>query len=188
MNFDIFALIVIPLLIFFARVIDVSLQTLRIIFTSKDRIYLAPIVGFFEVLIWLIAIGQIFRNLSYISYYIAYASGFAAGNFCGIYLERKISIGMVSIQLILKKNPEYLLTMIKNAGYITTVLSAEGKNGNVKLVILIIRRKRLSEILNIIEIHYPNAFISIEQVQSVSGGGFTSTLRGRSYFIRRRRK
>jgi uncharacterized protein YebE (UPF0316 family) len=188
MSEELYGLIILPLLIFFARIADVSLQTLRIIFTSRDRIKIAPIVGFFEVFIWLLAIGQIFRNITNILYYLAYAAGFATGNYFGIYIERKLSLGMLSIQLILKKEPTHLLNSLKEEGYGITTIAAEGKTGKNTIVILIIKRKNLPKVLDIIEKDYPNAFISIEQVQAVKGGLFPPTIRSHKYIIRKQKK
>jgi uncharacterized protein YebE (UPF0316 family) len=183
---EIFGLIILPLLIFFARIVDVSLQTLRIIFTSRDRIKIAPIVGFFEVFIWLLAIGQLFNNVTNILYYLAYASGFATGNYIGIYIERKLSISMLSLLLFLKRNPDQLLNSLKVAGYGLTTFTAQGKHGNVKMVVLIIKRKNLKDVLDLIEKNYPNAFISIEQVQSVKRGIFVPTIKDRKSLIRKK--
>ncbi|TFF86164.1 MAG: DUF2179 domain-containing protein [Promethearchaeota archaeon] len=171
----IFGLIILPLLIVVARIADVSLQTLRIIFTSRDKIKIAPIVGFFEVLIWLLAIGQLFDNLTNILYYTAYASGFAIGNYVGIFIDRKLSIGLLNLQLIVIEKPDKLLNELKKAGYGLTVLTADGFH-NI-LIQLIIRRKNLKEVLKIIETHYENAFITLQQVQSVKGGVFPPPIR-----------
>ena len=100
----IFGLIILPVLIFGARVLDVSLGTLRIVFISQGRKKLAPLVGFLEMLIWLLAAGQIFSNLTNILYYLAYAGGFAMGNYVGLIIEEKISLGLVSIHLIVKES------------------------------------------------------------------------------------
>lgn len=181
-----FGLIILPLLIFFARILDVSLQTLRIIFTSRDQIKLAPIVGFFEVFIWLLAIGQLFINISNILYYFAYSGGFATGNYVGIYIDRKLSIGLLNIQLIVTQNPDKLLKSLKEAGYGLTVLSAEGYNN--KLIQLIIKRKNLKQVLEIIEQIYENAFISIQQVHSVKGGIFPHPVRRERFYLKKQRK
>jgi uncharacterized protein YebE (UPF0316 family) len=183
---EIFALIILPLLIFFARILDVSLQTLRIIFTSRDQIKLAPIVGFFEVFIWLLAIGQLFINISNILYYFAYAGGFATGNYIGIYIDRKLSIGLLNIQLIITQNPDKLLKSLREAGYGLTVLSAEGYHN--KLIQLIIKRKNLRQVLEIIEQIYENAFISVQQVQSVKGGIFPPPVRRERFYLKKQRK
>jgi len=167
----IFGLIVLPLLIFVARVADVSLGTLRIVFISQGRKKLAPLIGFIEILIWLLAIGQIFSDITNILYYIAFAGGFALGNYVGLIIENKLSLGLLSLQLI-SENPEHLIKTLKAHGYGLTSLTAEGAKGNVKLVIMVIRRKNKMKILEIIKELSPNAFISIQQIQSVSGGKF----------------
>ena len=93
-----------PFLIFAARVLDVSLGTVRVIFVSRGLKYLAPLVGFFEILIWLLAIGQIMKNLSNPACYIAYAAGFAMGNFVGICVAERLSLGVVLIRVVTKKD------------------------------------------------------------------------------------
>ena len=111
LDFDVYAWIIIPFLIFLARVADVSIGTIRLIFISKGLKYLAPVVGFFEILIWLMAIGQIMKNLSNPICYIAYAGGFATGNFVGICIAEKLSLtaalidaGKATIIIRLKAN------------------------------------------------------------------------------------
>jgi len=186
MTDELYGLIILPLAIFAARILDVSLQTLRIIFTSRDKIKLAPIVGFFEVFIWLLAIGQLFANLTNLLYYIAYAAGFATGNYIGIYIDRKLSIGMLSLQLIVTQKPDKLLSSLKQAGYGLTVLETEGYKN--KLINLIIKRKNLKHVMDIIEKNYPNAFISIQLVQSVRGGVFSPPMRDPKLLMRRKQK
>lgn len=172
MSNPIFSLIILPILIFFARVADVTLGTLRIVFISQGKRTLAPLVGFFEIFIWILAMGQIFSNLTNFLYYFAYAGGFAMGNYVGLIVEDKISLGILSLHLILRENPESLIKELRVQGYGLTMLTAEGIKGNVKLLVLIIQRKNLSKIMEIIRTFNPNAFVSIEQVKSVKGGAF----------------
>jgi uncharacterized protein YebE (UPF0316 family) len=186
MTDEIYGLIILPLLIVIARIADVSLQTLRIIFTSRDKIKISPIVGFFEVFIWLLAIGQLFDNLTNILYYTAYALGFAIGNYVGIYIDRKLSIGLLNLQFIVIKRPDNLLKSLKEAGYGITVLTAEGYN-NI-LVQLVIRRKNLKEVFNIIEESHEDAFISVQQVQTVKGGIFPSNARKKRLYRIKQKK
>ena len=168
----IFSLVILPILIFIARVADVSLGTLRIVFISQGKKKLAPLVGFFEIMIWLLAIGQIFSDLTNFIYYFAYAGGFAMGNYLGLIIEQKISIGLLNLQLIVKENPDELIKALKEKGYGLTTMTAEGTKGIVRLVLLVIKRKNLPKVLNIIRSINPKAFISIEQVSSVKGGNF----------------
>ena len=172
MENPLFSLVLLPLLIFFARVADVALGTLRIVFISQNRRKLAPLVGFFEIFIWLLAMGKIFSNLTNFLYYFAYAAGFAAGNYIGLSVENKISLGLLSLRLIISGDSEKLIKSLKEQGYGLTSLTAEGIKGNVKLVIMIIKRKNKLKVLEIIKQTVPDAFISIEQVQTVRGGIF----------------
>jgi len=183
----IFSLIILPILIFLARAVDVTLGTLRIVFISQGRKKLAPIVGFFEMFIWLLAIGQIFSHLTNFVYYIAYAGGFAMGNYVGLLLENKISLGLLSLQLIIKDNPEILINTLKEQGYGLTTMTAEGSKGFVKMVVLIIKRKNLRKVLSIIRNINPRVFVSVEQVQSVKGGNFPQKEKTRWYLFRRRK-
>jgi uncharacterized protein YebE (UPF0316 family) len=173
----VFSLILLPALIFLARIADVTLGTLRIVFISQGRKNIAPIIGFVEILIWLIAMQQIFSNLTNIIYYIAYAGGFATGNYVGLILENKISLGLLSLQLIIRENPENLINILKEQGYSLTTMTAEGTKGFVKIVHLVIKRKILPKTLELIRKNNPKAFISIEQVKSVSGGNFPQVKR-----------
>lgn len=183
----IFALIILPFLIFLARVADVTLGTLRIVFISQGKRKLAPLMGFFEILIWLLAVGQIFNNLTNLIYYVAYAGGFAMGNYCGLIVENKLSLGLLSLHLIVQDNPENLIKTLKEKGYGLTILTAEGTKGNVKLVIMIIKRKNQFAVLEIIKQFGPNTFISIENVQAVKGGKFPLTQKTRWYLLRRKK-
>ena len=86
---------ILPFVIFFGRIIDVSLGTLRIIFVSKGEKYIAPIIGFFEVLIWIVVISEIFSRANDVTAYLSYAAGYASGNFIGILIEQKIAFGIL---------------------------------------------------------------------------------------------
>ena len=187
-NSPFFALVILTILIFLARVADVTLGTLRIVFISQGKRKLAPIMGFFEILIWLLAAGQIFSNLTNILYYFAYAGGFATGNYIGLIVENKLSLGLLSLHLIVRDDPEKLIKTLKEKGYGLTTLTAEGVKGNVKLVVMIIKRKNQLKVLEIIRSVSPNSFISIENVQSVIGGNFPLTQKTRWYLLKRRKE
>jgi uncharacterized protein YebE (UPF0316 family) len=184
----VFGLFILPLLIFVARVADVSLGTLRIVFISQGRKNLAPLIGFLEIFIWLLAIGQIFNNLTNILYYIAFAAGFALGNYVGLIIENKLSLGLLSLQLIISENPENLIKTLKSQGYGLTSMTAEGVKGNVKLLVTVIKRKNKEKVLEIIRELNPNAFISIQQIQSVSGGKFPFESKIRHDLLKRLKK
>ncbi len=172
MEFDWFSLVLLPLLIFFARVIDVTLGTLRIIFVSRGMKILAPLVGFFESLIWLLAIGQIMQSLTNVGLYFAYAAGFSFGNFIGIYLEEKIAMGLLCVRTITSEDATELIAYLKDQDFGVTSVSASGISGSVRLILSIIKRKDLEKMIHIIKEKTPKAFVSVEDVRSVNEGYF----------------
>jgi len=167
-----FSLIVLPLLIFTARVLDMTLDTLRIIFVSRGRKFLATFFGFFEIIIWLFAIGQIMQNLTNITYYLAYAGGFATGVFVGISIEEKMAMGTVVVKVITKKEAVELVEYLKSEGYGVTIFDGQGATGQVKLVYTTIKRKDIDNVVRMIKMFNPKAFFSIEEVRLASEGIF----------------
>lgn len=163
-----FQWIILPALIFIARILDVSIGTIRIILLSKGLKRLAPVFGFFEILIWLLAVKQVMGNLTNVVCYIAYAGGFAAGTFVGIMIEERLSLGLVLIRIITRKGGEELITFLRSQGYRVTDLDARGDDGDVRIVFSIIKRQDLSHVQEIIRDFNPQAFYSIEDVRFVS--------------------
>ncbi len=167
-NFDFYSLVILPMLIFIARVCDVSLGTIRIIFVSKGIKYLAPIVGFFEILIWIFAVAQIMQNFTNVYYYFFYAGGFAMGNLVGITIDEKLSLGTVGIRIITRQNANKLVSELKKSGFGTTVVDAEGDKGRVKIIFSVINRQCISDLVEIVKKYNPKAFYSIEDIRHVS--------------------
>lgn len=168
----VFAFIIVPLLIFAARVCDMSLDTIRVIFMSKGIQYLPAIIGFFEVIIWLVAIGQVMNNLTNAVCYIAYGAGFATGTFVGMAIEEKLSLGLTSVRIITKDDPSGLVQFLRSHNYGVTSIDAEGGTGKVKMIFTIIKRQDLAHVVSIIKDFHPNAFYSVEEVKSVAEGVF----------------
>lgn len=169
---DIFNWVVLPVLIFFSRIIDVSIGTLRIILVSRGNKIVAPLLGFFEVIIWLVAIGAIMQNLNNILCYVAYGGGFAMGNLLGILLEEKLAMGDVLIRAVTKKPANECIVNLRKKGFGVTVVQAEGAFGPVSIFYTIVERNNLQSVINDIKTYNPNAFFSIEDVKKVSEGIF----------------
>lgn len=167
---DLFTWVILPLLIFIARIFDVSIGTMRLIFVSKGMKILAPVLGFFEVTIWLIAIGQIMQHLDNVMCYIAYGLGFAMGNYLGIVLEEKMSIGTVLIRVIPQKDTTQLSTVLRESGFGVTEADVEGMKGKAKMILSIINRKDIRSYIEKVNIHNPKAFYTIEEVNAIKDG------------------
>jgi uncharacterized protein YebE (UPF0316 family) len=167
-----FTWIILPLLIFCARICDVSIGTVRIIFVSRGKKIIAPLLGFFEILIWLMAIGKIMQNLTNVIAYVAYAGGFAMGNFIGILIEEKLAVGMVIMRIITRKDASALIEKLKSMGFGVTSIDAEGNEGPVNIVYSVLKRSDLESVIVIVEKYNPKAFYSIEDVRAVREGIF----------------
>ncbi|HIJ72343.1 MAG TPA: DUF2179 domain-containing protein [Planctomycetes bacterium] len=170
LNSTIYAWLVIPSLIFVARIADVSMGTVRVIFISRGMKYLAPVVGFFEILIWLLAIGQIMKNLSNPVCYIAYAGGFATGNYVGILIAERLSLGIVMLRVVTRKQADELVSSLRSANYGVTSVNGEGANGKVKIVFTVVPRKQVAEVVEMVKRCNPKAFYTIEEVGFVEKG------------------
>lgn len=163
---------VIPLLIFLARIVDVTIGTARVIFVSRGYKILAATTGFFEVLIWLLAIGQIMQNLDNPLCYIAYASGFSLGNYIGIHLTEKMSLGTVLVQVLTNRDATALVEALKVGEYGVTAVQAQGAFQPVKLIFTIVPRSQLARVLAIIKQHNPKSFYTIQDIGSMAKGFF----------------
>lgn len=171
-NFDVYSWVIIPLLIVLARIADQTIGTLRLVYLSKGYKGLAPIMGFFEVLIWIIAVSKILQELDNYMYYLAYATGFALGNYIGLRIEEKLSLGKVVVRVFPKEKVEIIISELRNAGFGLTVMDATGTRGPVKIIFSIINRSGLNEFLQIVQKNEEHTFYTIEDVRTSSDGVF----------------
>ncbi len=164
---DTFKWIILPLLIFLARVSDVSINTVRVIFMLNGRRFLSTALGFFESLIWLMAISQILQNVTNPVTYLAYSGGFATGIYVGMLIEERLAIGNVIIRIISQNDATEMINNLRDYGLRTTVLDAEGNHGPVSVLFLITKRQQLEEVTEIVEKTNPMAVFTVEGVKSV---------------------
>ena len=165
---DLFSYVILPLLIIMARISDVTIGTIRIVMVSKGQKMLAPILGFFEVIIWLLAMSKVMQNIDNWLTYVAYGIGFALGNYIGLIIEERLAVGIVQLQIITRKSADNLLKALREAGYGITYLEANGSEGKVGIIYSIIKRVNLEEVIKIIRTHNPLAFYSIGDVRFVN--------------------
>jgi uncharacterized protein YebE (UPF0316 family) len=169
---------VLPLLVFVAELCVVTIGTVRIIFVSRGRKILAPLLGFFEVTIWLFAIGQIMQNLTDISCYLAFAGGFTLGNFLGVLIEKRLAIGSVVVQVTTGRDAGDLVTALRAADYGVTSMDAQGATGRVQVVFTVIKRRELDNVTGIIRDFDPKAFYAVNDLQAAAAG-ISPTTKGR---------
>lgn len=165
---EVFNYVIMPILIFCARVMDVSINTLRIMFVMNGKKKIAPILGFFESLIWLLAIGQIFQNIDNPMSYVAYAGGFAMGTFVGMTIEEKLALGRVLVRVITPEPMPSLIEYMKEHNFRFTSVGAEGRYGKVNLLFTVMKRDDLTGFIGKVKSINDKAFYTIESVKRIS--------------------
>ena len=185
-----FTWVLVPLLIFLARVSDVTLGTIRIVFVSKGFKLLAPILGFFEVFIWLLAMSKVIQNLDYWLYYVAYSAGFAVGNYVGLIIEERLALGYINLRIITMDSPEKLISRLSGEGFGVTSTPAMGSRSNVNIINCVLRRSDYKKVAQIIMDCNPKAFYTIEDIRAANQGVFPSKslMRGNGNFPWRKGK
>lgn len=168
---EIFSYLILPLLIFLARICDVSISTIRIIYMLGGRRYASTILGFFECFIWLMAIRQIFQHLDNWVCYVAYPAGFASGIFVGMLIEEKIAYGKVIVRIITRKDVLPFIQFLNQQNFRYTKVVAEGPDGHENLVFTVLQRERLDELLKKLKEILPTAFYTIEKVKAAAESG-----------------
>lgn len=173
MNFndlDLIAWVVIPVLIFLARLVDVSLATLRHILVYRGVKKVVPFLAFIEILIWTLAITQVMENLSNAAAFLAWALGFSVGTYLGMIIEERLALGHQLVRVIHQKMPTDFIESLKEKGYGVTSLGAHGAFGQVDISLIVSPRKRLGQLLKMLNNMTPQPFYTVEDVRTVGAG------------------
>ena len=166
--------IILLILIFLARICDVSIGTMRVIFVTKGKRNIAPLLGFFEVLIWITVVSGVMQNLDNYLNYIAYAAGFATGNYVGMIIEERLAVGIQLIRVITHQQGPELVRMLNSNDFGATMVEAHGAREQVALIYTIVPRNDLKSVLEIIHNFNPKAFYTIEDIRATNEGIFPS--------------
>jgi uncharacterized protein YebE (UPF0316 family) len=158
------------LFIFILRVSGVSLSTVRILLMTRGRKLLSAAFGFFQTLVYAVAIGKVVQDLNNIPNLMSYCLGFSVGTLVGMWLEERIAIGFATIRVISPGRSHQVAEAIRQAGYGATESIAQGKEGIVGTVKTIVRRREVEAVCEIIYQYAPDAFITIEDTQKVEQG------------------
>lgn len=166
------------LLIFLLRIVDVSMAMLRMILAVRGRRGLAAIIGFFEVLIWIVVVGQALQHVNSIPHLVGYAGGFAAGNYVGVWLEGRFAIGVNVVRAICRvhggsedrSGGRAAATALRHAGYAVTEIQGRGRESDVEILDVVVPRRSVPRVLSLIGESNPDAFVSVEEVRTTRGG------------------
>jgi len=161
-----------PFIIFFGRIIDVTLGTLRIIFVSKGEKYKAPLIGFFEVFVWIVIISQILARANDMLSYFSYAAGYASGNYVGILIEKRIAYGIVLCRIYTQKNGMKLVQILNQPNFGATLRHGVGSSNEVDIIEAVIDRKEMKTIVRTLNVFDSNIFYVVEDVRTRQNGIF----------------
>lgn len=186
-NPTIFNYVLLPLLIFLARIADVSINTVRIIFVMSGHKFISTLLGFFESLIWLIAIGQIFQHLNNWVSYIAYPGGFAMGILVGMLIEERLALGKVVVRAITSEDLSQVRNYMMNKEIRYTVITGESATGIESILFTVVKRDQLQELIDEFNRSLPQALYTVESVKKSSETGIlteTPSRRGIGTWLR----
>jgi uncharacterized protein YebE (UPF0316 family) len=171
MNFDVTtSTILIGLLIFVLRVGDMAMDTIRVLFVVRGRKLLAWVLGFFQSLIFVIAISSVLTNAKNIILILGYAAGFATGNVVGMLIEERLAIGHIKLTIISPSRGNSIVQTLRAQGYAVTEIVARGKDGTVSMMNCYVRRKEIDQVETIALETDPKSFITAEDVRPVRRG------------------
>ena len=166
--FPISSAIWLPLFIFCARILDVSIGTVRLVCIMRGRQFLAIALALVEVTIWLLAVASVITHLNNWLNVVAYISGFTLGNALGMWLERQLALGAETVILISKTKGQEIATRLREAHVRLTTLSGCGRDGAVELCLAVVSRKTTPFVLSLAKAVDPEVIATVEDVRHTS--------------------
>lgn len=163
-------LILASIVIFFARVADYSIATLRLLMTHQGRKGLAWLFGFVQALIFILAVSEVLTNLEHVLKLIGYAGGFATGNVVGLWLDSKLAMGFIQLQIVSSGRGDIIADELRKAGYGVTLMPGRGRDGTVNIVLCTIRRRELEKVEKLVSAIDVDSFVISERARSVIRG------------------
>lgn len=164
-----------PLLIFCLRVADVSMSMLRMILAVRGHRFAAAAIGFFEVFLWLFAVGNALKHLDSMWHLIGYAGGFATGNYVGVWLEGRLAFGINVVRAVFsgpesRRAGETAAGRLRGQGFAVTEIEGRGRETPVEILNVVVQRRDVPEVVRLVHDVDKAAFVSIEEVRSMRGG------------------
>ena len=163
-------MLIIPLLIFVARAADVSLGTLRMILIIQGMRWVPAALGFIEIIIWVVAVGNVVTNLTDPLVLVGYAGGFSMGTLLGSVIEQRVGIGFRIVTIVNPKIELELAKRIREAGFAATEIAGEGRAGPVEVVVAVVRRRSMAGLSLLLKEIAPQAFLTVERAERAEAG------------------
>ncbi len=159
-----------PLLIFGLRIVDVSLATLRMLLSVRGLKIAAPVIGFFEVLVWIFAVGNAIKHLESPLHLLGYAAGFSSGTLVGLWIEEKMALGMATVRVMSLHGGVEIAEALRERGFGVTEFAGQGREGTVEMVYAVLRRRDLPMVYREVGVWDPDAFVTVEEPRNIQRG------------------
>lgn len=162
------------LLIFLLRIVDVSCDTMRVIFAVRGRRVFAAVLGFFQALIWIFAVASAIAHVDSFWHVLGYAGGYAAGTFVGVSIEQAVAYGWATIRIVSRAAGVEIAEGLRDLGFGATEYGGFGREGNVEIVHTVVHRAQIERVLEFIDRHDQNAFVTVEEPKILRGGSMVA--------------
>lgn len=164
--------ILVYILIFFGKILEVTLSTIRIVMINRGEKFKGALIALFEITIWLLIISSVLKTINEdIIKFLIYAFAYAAGNYLGVYIEEKLAIGLSSIQVILPLNKaDCACEILRDHNFGVTCMKGEGAEEKRDILLIHLKRKRINEAIKLIQCNVDNAVITVNDVKTIRGG------------------
>jgi uncharacterized protein YebE (UPF0316 family) len=159
-----------PIIIFGLRIVDVTLATVRMLLIMRDRRLIVPFIGFFEAMIWVVAVGTAIQNLHSFWHILGYAAGFGAGNVVGLWIEGKLAMGLASIRIISRERGEDIAEALRDEGYGATEFPGYGREGKIAMIYTLVKRRQIRKVIEVVDRTDGSAFLSVEEPRTIRRG------------------
>jgi uncharacterized protein YebE (UPF0316 family) len=160
------------LIIFGLRIVDVSFDTMRVLFAIRGKRGIAGVLGFFQALIWIFAVGNAVRHLDSWLHILGYAGGYSMGTMVGITIERLVAYGLNAVRIVSRHGGVEIAEALRDRGYGVTEYAGFGREGSVEIVSSVVQRAHMDEVLGIVDRFDPGAFVTVEEPKILRGGSF----------------
>jgi uncharacterized protein YebE (UPF0316 family) len=158
------------LLIFGLRIVDVSLDTLRVLFAFRGKRGIAAVLGFVMATVWIVAVGNAIRHIDSVWHILGYGGGYAAGTFVGITIESALAYGVSMVSIISRHGGVEIAEALRDRGYGATEFTGHGREGTVELVTCVVHRSHLEEVFQLVHRWDEEAFVTVDEPKVLKGG------------------
>ena len=162
------------LLIFLLRIVDVSCDTMRVLFTVRGKRLIAGMLGFIQALIWIFAVANAIRHLDSIIHILGYAGGYATGTMVGITIEKAVAYGLSTVRIVSRHGGVEIAEALRDRGYGVTEVAGQGREGRVEIIDCVVQRAHLDEVMVLIDRWDPDAFVTVEEPKVLRGGSLAT--------------